>query len=70
MIEPDYPHIVLTFTYRGFRVEIDQSQFAGQNIYAAWANYPQGCAMAVPFALTRAQAVKKAKMWINCRIRS
>ncbi|HEY9764373.1 MAG TPA: hypothetical protein V6D07_17735 [Trichocoleus sp.] len=66
MIEtPDYPHIVMTFTYRGFKVEIDQSEDNGQVVYAAWANHDWGCAIAVPCAYSRNEVVWKAKQWCD-----
>lgn len=68
MIEsPDYPDIVMVFTYRGFRVEIDQSEEQGQTVYAAWAWLAQGCAIAVPCAYSRTEAVYKAKRWCDRR---
>lgn len=67
MIDPHYPHIILSFSYRGFFVEIEQDWFKGQEIYAVWVNSQQGCAVAVPCALTRSEAVRKAKQWIDQR---
>ncbi|NET36716.1 MAG: hypothetical protein F6K19_32590 [Cyanothece sp. SIO1E1] len=68
MANPDYPRIILSFTYRGFTIEIDQGKFEEHRIYAAWANYDQGCAVAVPCALTRAEAIRKAKRWVDHRL--
>ncbi|MGB3402126.1 MAG: hypothetical protein WBA77_05495 [Microcoleaceae cyanobacterium] len=68
MIDPHYPDIVLSFTYRGFFVEIEQDSFKDQEIYAVWVNSQQGCAVAVPCALSRSEAVKKAKRWIDQRL--
>lgn len=68
MWNPDYPNVVLSFNYRGFTIQIDQSQSYGQAVYAAWAKHDQGCAMATPFALSRAEAVKKAKRWVDQRV--
>lgn len=68
MIEPDYPHIVLAFDYKGWKVEIDQGEMDGLATYAAWANYPLGCVVAVPYASSRQEAVKRAKRWIDKRI--
>jgi hypothetical protein len=70
IIDPDYPCIVLSFTYRGFKIEIDQSQFEDQDIYAAWASYETGCAIAVPCALSRAETIRKAKRWVDRRLAS
>lgn len=64
---PDYPHIVQSFTYRGFRVEIDQGQENGQMTYAAWATYDRGCAIAVPCAFSQNEAVFRAKQWCDRR---
>ena len=65
---PDYPHIVLSFMYRNWKIEIDQSTFESQTIYAAWANHDQGCAVAVPFAPSRAEAIRRAKAWVDRRL--
>ena len=65
MIDPHYPHIVLAFAYRGCKVEIECDDSDDENIYTAWVNYQQGCAVAVPLALTRTEAVKRAKKWIE-----
>ncbi|MBD0267348.1 MAG: hypothetical protein ICV77_03545 [Cyanobacteria bacterium Co-bin8] len=68
MIEsPDYPHIVMAFTYGDFKVEIDQSEDHGQVVYAAWVSYEQGCAVAVPCVYSRNEAVWKAKQWCDKR---
>lgn len=67
MINPDYPHIVLSFIYRGVRIEIDQGELDGQCIYTVWVDYDTGCAVAVPCARSRMEAVKKAKTWVNKR---
>jgi hypothetical protein len=66
-LDPDYPRIVLAFHYRGFWVEIDRSTSEEGENYAAWANYATGCAVAVPSAPTRAEAVQRAKAWIDRR---
>lgn len=66
--DPDYSRIILTFTYRGFKIEIARDKFAGQNIYLAWANYDYGSAVAVPYAMTRKLAIRKAKKWVDCRL--
>lgn len=70
MIEaPDYPHIVVAFDYRDFRIEIEQSVDQGQTVYAAWANYPLGCAIAVPCAFSRNEAIWRARQWCDRRAR-
>jgi hypothetical protein len=69
MKDPDYPNIILSFNYRGFKIEIDRDEWQGQNIYAAWVNYDLGCAVAVPCALTSVEAVRNAKEWIDRRLK-
>lgn len=64
-IDPHYPQIILAFTYRGFKVEIDRDESDEHSTYAAWANYEQGCAVAVPSAVTPTEAIRKAKQWID-----
>lgn len=66
--EPDYPHIVLGFIYRGCRIQIDQGECEGQLTYAAWVDHQYGSAVAVPFAFGRAEAIRKAKQWIDARL--
>jgi len=66
--DPDYPHIVLAFDYRGWKIEIDQGELDGQVTYAVWVNYDQGCAMAVPFARSRTEAIRRARKWIDRRL--
>lgn len=65
IIDPDYPHVILTFIYRGCKIEISQDFHHGQTIYTAWVNYHQGCAVAVPCANSRNLAISKAKTWIQ-----
>ena len=65
MIEPNYPRIILSFAYRGCKIEIDRDEENGQCTYAAWVNYDRGCAVAVPKALTTKEAIRKAKRWID-----
>lgn len=65
MIEPDYPKIILSFAYRGAKIEIDRSEFDGRAVYAAWVSYDRGCAVAVPYAISSAEAVRRAKRWID-----
>lgn len=68
VLDPHYPHIVLSFHYRGFEVQIDRSFNEDGESYAAWANYPTGCAIAVPHASSRSDAVKRAKAWCDRRL--
>ncbi len=67
MIEPDYPNIVFAFDYKGWKVEIDQGEMDGCATYAVWANYKFGSAVAVPYASSRQEAVRRAKQWIDIR---
>ena len=67
MIEADFPHIILTFEYKGWKVEIDQGKMNGVATYTAWANYKLGCAVAVPYASSRKEAVRRVKQWIDHR---
>ncbi|WP_319421143.1 hypothetical protein [Pleurocapsa sp. FMAR1] len=69
-MKPNYPQIILSFAYRGCKVEIDRDESDGHCIYAAWVNHEQGCAVAVPFALTSIDAIRKAKLWIDQRCSS
>ncbi|HHP7231002.1 MAG TPA: hypothetical protein ACFCUY_09100 [Xenococcaceae cyanobacterium] len=68
MIEPNYPHIILSFPYRGYRIEIDCDEDNGKPIYAAWVNHERGCAVAVPKAMTTRDAIRKAKSWIDQKL--
>lgn len=68
--DPHHPNIVLSFTYRGFRVQIDQDSFDGEPIYAAWVDYSWGSAIATPCELTRAIAIRKAKRWVDNRLQA
>lgn len=68
VLDPHYPHIVLRFDYRGFEVQIDRSVSEEAECYTAWANYATGCAIAVPNARSRTDAVKQAKAWIDRRL--
>ena len=65
IIDPHYPHIVLTCPYREFTIELEQSVWQDVTTYAAWVNYDKGSAVAVPKAWTRADAIKRAKQWID-----
>lgn len=70
MIEPHYPKIIMSFTYRQYKIEIERDKFNQQDIYAAWINHDGGCAIAVPYAKSPTEAVKKSKQWINERLNS
>lgn len=68
MIEPHYPQIILSFTYRDCKIEIDRDELDGHGIYSAWVNHKQGCAVAVPRATTSMDAIKRAKQWIDINL--
>ena len=68
ILNPDFPHIVWSFTYRGWQLEVDQSEEDDQVLYAVWANHKAGCAVAVPCAFTQAEAIKRAKRYVDARI--
>ncbi|MBW4482241.1 MAG: hypothetical protein KME14_06845 [Tildeniella torsiva UHER 1998/13D] len=68
--EPDYPHVVLSFEYRGFLLELDQSTEDGVPMYAVWATYTTGCAVAVPGVVSRSEAIYKARQWVDQRLSS
>lgn len=68
--DPDFPHVVLSFDYRGFRLELDQSTEDGVPIYAVWATYDTGCAVAVPGVVSRSEAIYKARQWVDRRLSS
>ena len=66
-MKPNYPQIILSFVYRGCKVEIDRDELDGHCIYAAWVNHDRGCAVAVPSAMTTIDAIRRAKQWIDRR---
>ncbi|MGF1498063.1 MAG: hypothetical protein ACFB8W_14750 [Elainellaceae cyanobacterium] len=70
ILEPHYPNIIVSFTYRGCRIQIDQDTFEGQAIYAAWVDHETGSAVADACALSRTEAVRNAKAWIDRRLTS
>ena len=70
ILNPDYPHIVWSFTYRGWRLEVDQSEADGQVLYTVWANHEAGCEIAVPYAVTQAAAIKQAKRYVDARMQT
>lgn len=65
IIDPHYPHIVLTCPYRHCTIELEQSVWQDVTTYTAWVNYETGSAVAVPKAWTRTDAIKRAKQWID-----
>ncbi len=68
MSQPDYPKIVLSFEYRGWKIELDRSEEDGQVIYAAWANDAKSSVVAVPYAASQKLAIQRAKQWVDCRL--
>ena len=68
MTEPHYPQIILSFAYRGCKVEIDRDRLDGHFIYAAWVNHDRGCAVAVPSAINTRDAIRQAKQWIDTKL--
>ncbi|GAB4550206.1 MAG: hypothetical protein Tsb0014_44790 [Pleurocapsa sp.] len=67
--DPDYLNVVLTFVYRGFKIQITRDRWQGQEIYTAWANYHYSSAVAVPRAVTTKLAIRNAKRWVDKRIK-
>jgi hypothetical protein len=65
IIDPHYPHIVLTCPYRHCTIELEQSVWHDVTTYTAWVNYETGSAVAVPKAWTRTDAIRRAKQWID-----
>lgn len=68
MIDPDYPHVILSFMYRDFEIKISRDRWREQNIYTAWVDHSLGSAVAVPCAVTTKLAVRNAKRWVDKRI--
>lgn len=64
-MQPNYPQIILSFVYRGCKVQIDRDEVDGFCSYAAWVNHDGGCAVAVPSAITTKDAIRRAKCWID-----
>ena len=65
---PDFPDRVLSFGYRSWQLEVTQSVVADQVVYSVWASYDTGCAIAVPRANTREQAIRWGKRYVDKRI--
>lgn len=65
IIEPHYPKIIFAFPYRGLNIEVERGVLDGKPVYAAWVSHALGCAVAVPKAWTREDAVQKAKRWVD-----
>lgn len=62
---PNYPQVVLAFTHRGIKVEITATSYQNKQVYSAWATYATGSAVAVPVAYSTAEAIVRAKQWIQ-----
>ncbi|MEB3229783.1 MAG: hypothetical protein VKJ64_02150 [Leptolyngbyaceae bacterium] len=59
--DPHYPRIVLSFIYRGYRIQIAQDTFDDYPVFSAWVDHPWGSAIATPCELVWAIAVRKGK---------
>lgn len=70
MIDPDYPHIVLSFVYRDFAIKIAADRWHDENFYTAWVDYSLGSAVAVPYAVNIKLAIRNAKRWVDRRIQN
>ena len=68
IIDPHYPHIVLAFSYRETTIAIEQATIDDLTTYTAWVDYATGSAVAVPKALTRADALQRAKRWVDRKL--
>ncbi|MFM7220613.1 MAG: hypothetical protein ACKO21_10460 [Nodosilinea sp.] len=66
--EPDYPHVIGAFTYRGFQLAIEKSEDNGLTVFSVWADHDLGTAIAVPGALSRREAIYKARRWVDQRL--
>ncbi len=66
--EPDYPHVIGAFTYRGFQLAIEKSEDNGLTVFSVWADHDRGTAIAVPGALSRREAIYKARRWVDQRL--
>ncbi len=64
-MHPNYPQIILSFVYRGCKVQIDRDEVDGFCSYAAWVHHEGGCAVAVTSAITAMEAIQRAKCWID-----
>ena len=69
-MQPSYPQIILSFVYRGCKVQIDRDEVEGFCSYAAWVNHDRGCTVAVPSAITTIDAIRRAKCWIDRKYQS
>lgn len=68
--DPDYPQVVMSFTYRGVRLDLDQSDDQGLTLFSVWATHSHGYAVAVPGVYSRREAIYKAKRWVDQRLKT
>lgn len=66
--QPDYPKIVLSFEYRGWKIELDRSEDDGVFAYSAWASDDKSSVVAVPYAPSQKLVIQRAKQWVNRRL--
>ncbi|MGB7085038.1 MAG: hypothetical protein WBD47_05760 [Phormidesmis sp.] len=59
---------MLSFEYRGWKIELDQSEEDGQVAYSAWDNDAESSVVAVPYAASQKLAIQQAKQWVNYRL--
>ena len=64
---PDYPRIVLSFTYRDWMIQLDRCTVDQREAFAVWVSSDRGYAVAVPYAFSRSEAIERAKRWIDDR---
>ncbi len=70
ILEPHYPKKILSFNYQGFDIEISIDEEEEEITYAAWIGYDYGWAMATPLARSRSEAIRKAKQWVETKLKS
>ncbi len=68
--DPDYPHVVMSFRYRGFQLDLDQSEEQGGTLFSVWATHSHGYAVAVPGVYSRREAIYNAKRWVDQRLKT
>ncbi|MEM9770982.1 MAG: hypothetical protein AAF889_05195 [Cyanobacteria bacterium P01_D01_bin.73] len=66
--EPDFPHKVLSFPYRSWTLEVTQGRLDDQPVFSVWASHDLGCAIAVPRANSREQAIRWGKRYVDKRL--
>lgn len=65
ILEPDSLHVVLRFTYRDCKIELDARQEEGHMLYVVWVHHARGCAIASTNAPTKAIAIRRGKEWVE-----